>query len=102
MPMPLRVLCWLVLLMRSREMGVWRWRQPHRASYNIALCDFNPAEDNYEEFLNWKSSRQARHDGNLDIIYNHSGVLDMIADLSWSGADAYSRADQRQTEDRRR
>ena len=26
------------------------------------------------------------YDGNLDIIYNHSGVLDMIADLSWSGA----------------
>ena len=29
------------------------------------------------------------YDGNFDIICNHSGVLDMIADLSWSGADAY-------------
>ena len=29
------------------------------------------------------------YDGNFDIICNHSGVLDMIADLSWSGSDAY-------------
>ena len=25
--------------------------------YNIALCEFDPAEDNYEIFLNWESSR---------------------------------------------
>jgi len=100
--------------------------------YNIALCDFDPAEDNYEDFLNMDSSRQALHvgnldfpnsgnvyysmidvfmddgrediefclenyptliyDGNFDIICNHSGVLDMINDLSWSGSDAYSKA----------
>ena len=29
------------------------------------------------------------YDGNFDIICNHSGVLDMINDLTWSGADAY-------------
>jgi len=100
--------------------------------YNIALCDFDPAENNYEDFLNMDSSRQALHvgnldfpnsgnvyysmidvfmddgredlefclenyptliyDGNFDIICNHSGVLDMINDLSWSGSDAYSKA----------
>merc|ERR1712123_486973 len=84
--------------------------------YNIALCDFDPAEDNYEEFLNMESSRQALHvgnldfpnqgdvyfsmiqvfiyDGNFDIICNHSGVLDMINDLKWSGSNAYSNADR--------
>ena len=25
--------------------------------YNIALCNSDPVEDNYEEFLNWESSR---------------------------------------------
>ena len=29
--------------------------------YNIALCDFDPAEDNYEEFLNWESSRFSKY-----------------------------------------
>ena len=29
------------------------------------------------------------YDGNFDIICNHSGVLDMINDLKWSGSDAY-------------
>ena len=42
------------------------------------------------------------YDGNLDIIYNHSDVLDMIADLSWSGADAYSGDDEKQTENKGR
>ena len=27
--------------------------------YNIELCDFDPAEDNYEDFCNWESTRQA-------------------------------------------
>ena len=26
--------------------------------YNIAQCEFDPAEDNYAEFLNLESSRQ--------------------------------------------
>ena len=29
--------------------------------YNIAICDFDPAEDNYEDFLNWESSRSGRN-----------------------------------------
>ena len=29
------------------------------------------------------------YDGNFDIICNHSGVLDMINDLKWSGSNAY-------------
>ena len=27
--------------------------------YNIAICDFDPAEDNYEEFCNMESTREA-------------------------------------------
>ena len=34
------------------------------------------------------------YDGNFDIICNHSGVLDMINDLKWSGSNAYSNADR--------
>ena len=26
--------------------------------YNLPLCEGDPAEDNYEDFLNWESSRQ--------------------------------------------
>ena len=25
--------------------------------YNIEICDFDPAEDNYEDFCNWESTR---------------------------------------------
>ena len=25
--------------------------------YNIEICDFDPAEDNYEDFCNWDSTR---------------------------------------------
>merc|ERR1712002_871351 len=101
--------------------------------YNIALCDFDPAEDNYEAFLNWESTREAIHvgslsfpnegdvywsminvfmesgihdiefcldagyhtliyDGNFDIICNHSGILDMIADMQWIGKSTYDKA----------
>lgn len=101
--------------------------------YNIALCDFDPAEDNYEDFCNWPSTRGAIHvgslsfpnegdvywsminvfmesglpdieycldagvhtliyDGNFDIICNHSGVLDMIADMQWKGKSDYNKA----------
>jgi len=103
--------------------------------YNIAICDLDPVEDNYEEFLNWESSRLALHvgnlefpnsgdvyfsmindfmndgrddimfclenyrtliyDGNFDIICDHSGVLDMINDLtSWSGYDKYKNTER--------
>ena len=30
--------------------------------YNIAICDFDPAEDNYEEFCNMESTREAAHE----------------------------------------
>jgi len=104
--------------------------------YNIALCDFDPVEDNYEDFLNLQSTRKAIHvgslpfpnegdvywsminvfmesgiadieycldagfhtliyDGNFDIICNHSGVLDMIADMEWKGKSSYDTASRK-------
>ena len=29
------------------------------------------------------------YNGNFDIICDHSGILDMINDLNWSGLDKY-------------
>ena len=29
------------------------------------------------------------YNGNLDIICNHSGILDMISDLNWSGSEKF-------------
>ena len=29
------------------------------------------------------------YNGNFDIICDHSGILDMIDDLKWSGQDTY-------------
>jgi len=104
--------------------------------YNIAICDLDPVEDNYEDFLNWESSRRALHvgnlefpnsgdvyfsmindfmndgrdditfclenyrtliyDGNFDIICDHTGVLDMINDLTnWSGYDKYKSTERK-------
>merc|ERR1712004_689490 len=78
--------------------------------YNIAICDFDPAEDNYEDFCDLASTREALHvgqmpfpnpgdvyfsminDGNFDIICNHSGILDMIADMQWDGKADYDKA----------
>jgi len=101
--------------------------------YNIAICNFDPAEDNYEDFCNWPSTREALHvgtlpfpnpgdvyfsminvfmetgmhdiefvlnagyktliyDGNFDIICNHSGILDMIADMEWDAKADYDKA----------
>ena len=101
--------------------------------YNIAICDFHAAEDNYEEFCNMESTREALHVGNLpfpdpgnvyfsminvfmetgmhniefcldngyhtliyngnfDIICDHSGILDMIADMQWKGKADYDKA----------
>jgi len=102
--------------------------------YNIQLCELDPVEDNYEEFCNWDSTRQALHVGNLefpnsgdvyfsminvfmddgiediefclenyrtliyngnfDIICDHSGILDMINDLNWSGLEKYKSAER--------
>ena len=92
-------------------------------------CDFDPAEDNYEDFCNMESTRQALHVGNLefpnsgdvyfsminvfmddgredvefclenyrtliyngnfDIICDHTGIMDMVLDLNWSGLENY-------------
>ena len=92
-------------------------------------CDFDPAEDNYEDFCNMESTRQALHvgslefpnsgdvyfsminvfmddgredvefclenyrtliyNGNFDIICDHTGIMDMVLDLNWSGLENY-------------
>merc|ERR1711970_610147 len=51
--------------------------------YNIALCDFDPAEDNYEDFLNWPPSREALHVGTLDFPNSgnvYYSMLDVFMD----------------------
>ena len=35
--------------------------------YNIQQCDLDPTEDNYEDFCNLESTRQALHVGNLEF-----------------------------------
>merc|ERR1712121_570220 len=93
--------------------------------YNIEICEFDPTEDNYEDFCNLESTREAIHVGNLefpnsgdvygamlnvmmetqmhdiefliyngnfDIICNHSGALDMLADMQWIGKSDYEKA----------
>jgi len=101
--------------------------------YNIAECPYIPSEDNYEDFCNLESTREAIHvgnlpfpsggnvyysmlnvfmetqmhdieflldlgyrtliyDGNFDIICNHSGILDMLADMQWIGKENYEKA----------
>jgi len=34
------------------------------------------------------------YNGNLDIMCHHSGILDMISDLDWSGSDKFRNADR--------
>jgi len=102
--------------------------------YNIMQCDFDPAEDNYEDFCNMESTRQALHvgslefpnsgdvyfsminvfmddgredvefclenyrtliyNGNFDIICDHTGIMDMVLDLNWSGLENYKNAEK--------
>lgn len=33
--------------------------------------------------------RMLLYNGNFDIICNHSGILDMINELQWTGSSAY-------------
>ena len=101
---------------------IWTYKLPFQ-------CDFDPAEDNYEDFCNLESTRQALHvgslefpnsgdvyfsminvfmddgredvefclenyrtliyNGNFDIICDHTGIMDMILDLNWSGLENY-------------
>merc|ERR1711885_42574 len=46
--------------------------------YNIMQCDFDPAEDNYEDFCNLESTRQALHVGNLDFPNQGDVYFSMI------------------------
>ena len=36
------------------------------------------------------------YDGNFDIICNHSGILDMIADMQWDGKADYDKVEHEQ------
>jgi len=117
----------------NNEFGYFLTKMDCGYYYNIAICDFDPAEDNYEDFCNLASTREALHvgqmpfpnpgdvyfsminvfmesqmhdiefvlnagyktliyDGNFDIICNHSGILDMIADMQWDGKADYDKA----------
>merc|ERR1712013_459303 len=62
----------------NEEMGYFLNNMDCGYYYNIALCDFGPAEDNYEEFLNWESSRKALHVGNLDFPNEGNVYFSMI------------------------
>ena len=42
--------------------------------YNIAICDFDPAEDNYEEFCNVESTREAAHEAAPYICQRGSNI----------------------------
>jgi len=55
--------------------------------YNIALCEFDPAEDNYEIFLNWESSRLALHVGNKEFPNSGDVYFSMINDFMNDGRD---------------
>jgi len=116
----------------NSEFGYFLDRMDYSYYYEITQSDYDPAEDDYEDFCNLQSTRQALHvgnveypnsgnvyysmindfmqssihdieyllekykiliyDGNFDIICNHSGVLDLVNDLDWSGAGAYRNA----------
>merc|ERR1712203_1284317 len=94
----------------NNEFGYFLTKMDCGYYYNIAICDFDPAEDNYEDFCNLPNPgdvyfsminvfmesqmediasilnagyKTLIYDGNFDIICNHSGVLDMIADMQW-------------------
>merc|ERR1711976_887535 len=59
--------------------------------YYAMLDDFMKSERPNVEFL-LEYYKVLVYDGNLDIICNHSGVLNMFAAMtSWSGKDKYDR-----------
>merc|ERR1712223_1316594 len=86
----------------NNEFGYFLTKMDCGYYYNIAICDFDPAEDNYEDFCNLASTREALHVGQMPfpnpgdvyfyIICNHSGILDMIADMQWDGKADYDKA----------
>ena len=46
--------------------------------YNIQQCDLDPTEDNYEDFCNLESTRQALHVGNLEFPNSGDVYFSMI------------------------
>jgi len=50
----------------SREIGYFLGEMGCDYYLNLPMCHADTAEDNYEDFLNWESSRLALHVGNLD------------------------------------
>ncbi len=56
--------------------------------YFSMLDDFMRSSKEDIEFL-LEQYKILIYDGNFDIICNHSGVLDLINDLDWSGASDY-------------
>jgi len=59
--------------------------------YYSMLDDFMRSSKEDIEFL-LEQYKILIYDGNFDIICNHSGVLDLINDLNWSGASDYKTA----------
>ena len=43
------------------------------------------------EFILNAGYKSLIYDGNFDIICNHSGILDMIADMQWDGKADYDK-----------
>jgi len=117
----------------NQEFNYFLTRMNCNYYYNIAECPNIPSENNYEDFCNLESTREAIHvgnlpypsggnvygsmldvfmetgmhdieflldlgyktliyDGNFDIICNHSGILDMLADMQWIGKESYEKA----------
>ena len=56
--------------------------------YFSMLDDFMRSSKEDIEFL-LEQYKILIYDGNFDIICNHSGVLDLINELDWSGAGDY-------------
>jgi len=49
-------------------------------------------QDNVEYGL--ENYRTIIYNGNFDIVCHHTAILDMVQDLDWSGAEAYSKAER--------
>eukprot|EP00092_Neocalanus_flemingeri_P007452 GFUD01008048.1.p1 GENE.GFUD01008048.1~~GFUD01008048.1.p1 ORF type:complete len:467 (-),score=127.97 GFUD01008048.1:70-1470(-) len=89
----------------SKYEDLFNW-ESSRQALHVGNRDFFPkSEDVYDSMINvimddaredieicLENYKTLIYDGNFDIICNHSGVLDMVNDLDWSGADAYSKA----------
>jgi len=59
--------------------------------YFSMINDFMRSSQHDIEFL-LERYRTLIYDGNFDIICNHSGILDLINDMQWSGKQEYNNA----------